>query len=230
MQMKANYENLKTIEVRTPGTDLNDYIENGDFFFNNANTPLNKPSDVLQQAGYLKVFARNSNTLVHIWIEYGNYRIWQRQKVNGNWGNWFKLGEEKNFLVAYPENDLKLSVTGTLTTWKMTATKVKHGSKLSLNSNGEIVIGKGIKSIKVSGHVYYYTGTNGSKSIEMRSNHGIITRTNESNIVNYTMIVIPENIIEVSEGDKIFMQINGTKDDLFKAYDFASYMIVEVLD
>lgn len=89
---ESDLEKIRTTTfVTTANTNLNDYIENGFYFFNIANTPTNKPSGVSNLAGYLEVIARNTNDILQIWTEYGNSIIWVRQKEAGNWTGWHKI-------------------------------------------------------------------------------------------------------------------------------------------
>lgn len=98
--IKKDINNLEktsfTQNITEPNTDLNDYIESGTYFFNNANTPANKPNSIL--AGYLEVIARNENDVKQIWHCYkdDNY-IYARQKCAGTWSPW------KMFLMAETE-------------------------------------------------------------------------------------------------------------------------------
>ena len=82
--------NMMTNSVGTV-TDLNtDYTRTGQYFFNNANAPTNRPSS--STAGYLEVFVRSPNDMLQRWINYDdNCTTFQRQKRSGVWKNWISL-------------------------------------------------------------------------------------------------------------------------------------------
>lgn len=82
--------NMMTNSVATV-TDLNtDYTRTGQYFFNIANAPTNRPTGT--SAGYLEVFVRSPNDMLQRWITYDdNCTTFQRQKRSGNWGNWNSL-------------------------------------------------------------------------------------------------------------------------------------------
>lgn len=82
--------NMMTKKVETV-TDLNtDYTITGQYFFNNANAPTNRPSS--STAGYLEVFVRTPNDMLQRWINYDdNCTTFQRQKRSGVWRNWNSL-------------------------------------------------------------------------------------------------------------------------------------------
>lgn len=125
-------------------------------------------------------------------------------------------------------SDFTLSANG-YSTLPLTQLIYKKGSSLSVNSSGKIVIGAGVSSIGVSGQAYYYTGTTGQKIVQILKNNGVIIRTQLQNVNQYTMIVTPRMVLNVSEGDVIDMQFSGTSGDIVKDYNFTTYLSVDVI-
>lgn len=125
-------------------------------------------------------------------------------------------------------SDFTLSATG-YSSLPLTSTRWVNGSSLSVNSNGQIVIGDNISVINVSGQVYFYTGTTGQKVIQIRKNGGIIDRVQLQNVSPYTMLVSPNQSLNVSKGDVIDIQFSGASGDIIKAYNFTTFLSVEVI-
>ena len=124
--------------------------------------------------------------------------------------------------------DFTLSANG-YSTLPLTLVLYKKGSSLSVNTSGEIVIGAGINSIGISGQAYYYTGTTGGKTVQILKNNSVLSRSQLQNVSQYTMVVTSRMVINVSEGDVIDMQFSGKSGDLIKAYNFGTYLSVEVI-
>lgn len=93
---------FSTKNITTTGTDLNNYIANGTYFFNNAADPANKP---LSGAGWLEVIARNENDIKQIWYGYNkNTNIkFERIREAGTWGEWKKFITE-DFITSGTSN------------------------------------------------------------------------------------------------------------------------------
>lgn len=174
----------------------------------------------------------DSITPISVFDKLNNRRVW------GYTGDRFVDSNanllEKNAISVYMTNDVTLKSTNrTKLSFDKTAASV--GSRLVLK-NGSIVIGAGIKCIKVGGSVYFYTGTtNATKTVE-------VVKTTESsgasNTVIYTNarpqsdfihIAIPEKIISVSEGDSIDLHITAEKNDVIKSYHHGTFLTVEVM-
>ena len=141
---------------------------------------------------------------------------------------------EKNAISVYMTNDVTLKSTNrTKLSFDKTAASV--GSRLVLK-NGSIVIGAGVKCIKVGGSVYFYTGTtNATKTVEVvkttassgTSNTAIYTNARPQS--DFIHIAIPEKIISVSEGDSIDLHITAEKNDVIKSYHHGTFLTVEVM-
>lgn len=222
----------QTVNVSTAGTDLDDYIENGVYFFNNANTPTNKPSGVTVESGYLEVIARNTNDILQRWTECNRNTVWQRQKGGETWNNWFKLGEEKNILTANLTDDYTINTANTLLELPINKLYVKVGTKLSLSNNG-IKIGTGVNHIKISGQVYWRNADGQSGSINILKNN-ISSRFVDSNAV-FTRTKLHQNIfsgiVEVETNDIIKLGVNISATGVTVLKDATgTFLTVEVVD
>lgn len=87
---------LKTIVVETEGTDLNDYKEEGRWFFNYETTPVNAPPGVAN--GWLEVMNRgNADAVKQIWYRYGTANhndsdtYVRTYTLENGWSNWVKI-------------------------------------------------------------------------------------------------------------------------------------------
>jgi hypothetical protein len=113
LEGKANSKNVYTKEeidsrtltkeITTEGTDLNEYVTNGTYFFNATNTPINRPPiDVTR--GWLEVIARNENDVKQIWYVFNannnnNNKKFERVKTSGEWGEWVRNIDESDVYV-----------------------------------------------------------------------------------------------------------------------------------
>ena len=206
--MIANYEEfmkkVNTVNVITAGTDLNDYIDNGWYFFYNANTPSNKPSTVTTPAGYLEVVKRNSGDILQLWFEYNKDIIWHRQKSAGTWMAWTKVGGQKDFLTA------GLNANTTVTTasgWANTAlvlnTNIKSsGSTFSL-TNGKIKVNRACR-IRISANIMVTKPTNNTAISSIMHNNEVISSGYNTNANdNWETISLVSRVIDVSANDTI---------------------------
>lgn len=85
-------ETMLTAEIRTSGTDLNDYTTPGSYFFSGDYKPTNIPTG---SNGWLLVLANDSRTMVkQIWFRAGtmnsnDHQTYIRTYINGSgWSNW----------------------------------------------------------------------------------------------------------------------------------------------
>ena len=85
-------ETMLTTEIRTSGTDLNDYTTPGSYFFSGDYKPTNIPTG---SNGWLLVLANGSRTMVkQIWFRAGSmnstdHQTYIRTYINGSgWSNW----------------------------------------------------------------------------------------------------------------------------------------------
>ncbi len=94
-ELESEIENLKsktlTQMVKTADTDLNDYIEDGTYYFSTSYTPLNIPSG---SNGWLQVFSSNQLGVKQIWYRYGtansnDFQTYVRTRTAANvWSDW----------------------------------------------------------------------------------------------------------------------------------------------
>lgn len=79
------------------GGDLNNYINNGTYYFYSDHTPANAPSGVVN--GTLVVMATSTTTLKQLWFRTGtvntnDHQTYVRTCNGGNWSNWHKFAME----------------------------------------------------------------------------------------------------------------------------------------
>lgn len=201
--MKANYENLKTINVSTAGTDLDNYINDGTYFFNNLNTPTNKPSEVTINAGYLEVIARNSNDILQRWTEYNRKRIWQREKAGGTWGSWALMAQEKSYMVV---GNTGTSVTTTGNWGRQTVDLSQNvsnqGSTFTLE-NGKIKVNRNcIARISANATMKHDANKYGNLSI-LNNNTVIAEEYNDDTSSNWVSRSLSPKIVKLNKNDVI---------------------------
>lgn len=107
-------------------------------------------------------------------------------------------------------------------------TSVSIGSKLTL-SNSEIVIGSGVRAVLVSANINYQTITAGVKYVIIKQN-GTTVYQNTSQISARTSLPITPSLVEVQEGDKITLYLNGTQGDVIRRNSAFSNITVEVVE
>ena len=106
---------------------------------------------------------------------------------------------------------------------------VSTGDKITLNNNGEIIIGGGVKSVLVSAIINFQTITSGVKIVAIKQNDAIIYQ-NTSQISARTSLPITPSLVEVQEGDKITLYLNGTQGDVIRRSISFSNVTVEVIN
>ena len=93
-QMQDNIEiAFSTQNVITSGTDLNDYMETGTYFFRNSSvTPINIPAG---SNGWLLVLKGDDAHCKQIWFRLGSepnhYQTFIRTCLSGTWTTWVSL-------------------------------------------------------------------------------------------------------------------------------------------
>lgn len=107
-------------------------------------------------------------------------------------------------------------------------TSVSVGNKLTLNNSGEIVVGSGVRAILVSANINYQTITAGVKYVIIKQN-GATVYQNTSQISARTSLPITPSLVEVQEGDKITLYLNGTQNDVIRRGVAFSNITVEVV-
>lgn len=165
--MKPNFEKLlnktNTKYIQTSGTDLNDYTEDGKYFFAYASTPANKPANVESLAGYLEVMTPDSLWTLQRWTVYNTNTVYQRQKVNGAWDNWYVISKDFLKVQTFKESNITVGAN------------TSQGSSFNIALNGYIPIGI-IEADTTNGSVCI-----GKYSIRSDTNMGYITIVNPTN-------------------------------------------------
>lgn len=204
--MIPNFENLvvKTINITTANTDLNDYDTTGTYFFNNANTPNNKPSGVASAAGYLEVIRRNSGDILQRWTEYGKNVVWQRQKTGNTWQSWDKVSGEKDFLTASLNARAEVTTSSGWTNYPLTLNKNKNssGNTFSLE-NGKIKVNRACRA-RISANVMFTKPTANTGIISILVNNSVTTSGYESTSNNnWSVISLSPVPVDLNANDTI---------------------------
>ena len=194
----------KTVNVTTASTDLNDYNTTGTYFFNNANTPNNKPGGVSSAAGYLEVIMRNSGDMLQRWSEYGSSVIWQRQKAGSTWQEWYKVSGEKDFMIASinARADVTVSNGWTNTVLTLNSTKDSSGNSFTL-TNGKIKVNRACR-VRISANVMFVKPTVNTAIVSILVNNNVITSGYETSAnSNWSVISLSPYIMDVNVNDTI---------------------------
>lgn len=106
----------QTTSVTTANTDLDNYIENGIYFFTEAFTPLHKPDGVARTDGYLEVLDVDDKVATQRWTVYRTNDIYIRQKTSNTWGSWNKLqlADKRGSIELLYDNEIRIGETATL--------------------------------------------------------------------------------------------------------------------
>ena len=89
-----------TIYVKETGTDLNDYLYSGVYYFSSSYTPTNIPSGT---NGWLTVMRADSGAIKQLWHRYGNtilndHNTYVRTRGSSSWGPWRRYSVEPEVL------------------------------------------------------------------------------------------------------------------------------------
>lgn len=107
---------LKTRSITETGENLDDYTEEGRYFFASEYTPINIPEGV---NGWLEVLKESTNWIKQTWYRAGtknanDYMTWVRTKINGSWSEWKRYLVDIDILnLIYPIGSIYLSVRNT---------------------------------------------------------------------------------------------------------------------
>lgn len=116
--LQTNVDNAKvekTIIVTTAGTDLNNYTNEGRYYFDASHTPTNIPAGV---NGLLEVLKSDNNFIKQIWYRHGtantdDFETYVRTRVDAtNWSSW------KRFATASVTGEIEFTTNNTGITWK----------------------------------------------------------------------------------------------------------------
>ncbi len=143
-----------------------------------------------------------------------------------------------SFLQAYLTSDTKITKEGTYESpifLPFTGVTRRGGSGLSLGNNG-VVIGAGVKKVRVSAQGYMWNSTALSLcEIDMilRNSDGTWSRFLRSirkRSGNYETVATPQIIIPVSEGQTVQAAYIGQADTTISAYKDSTILFVEVVE
>lgn len=239
--LQDNVDNAKlnkTITVTEAGTNLNDYKNDGIYFFaDSASLPSNRPANIY---GWVEVISSNGFNVKQFWhrsasidgsAEFETFvRLYNKNA--DTWSNWekFKIGNV-NIIKATMSNDYTIQTANTNETLPIDTAYYQLGNKLSVTSNG-IKIGKGVSVIKASGQIYYYTNVSGSESVSsIVKNTTQLANHNHKLTDNYEHITLPECYVNVSENDMIYLRTNlSAAGGLIKNYVQGTFLNVEVIE
>ena len=133
-----------------------------------------------------------------------------------------------DFISVYKNTDFTLSSTD-YTTLPFNIVFASNGSSLTLQSDGGVKVGAGVKAVRINAQYYHYTGTTGQKGCQIVTNSQVISRGLTQNVPQYTVLEKTAQYVNVTEGDVIYFQILGAKNDVVKTYQHSTYMCVEVV-
>ena len=169
---KAVYDFGQCVMITDTGTDLNDYKEQGVYFFGSDVTPVNIP---VGTNGWLEVFHSTQHgqyrVVKQIWYILGtsssnnDYWTYVRSYTdNYGWGQWYQV---------HTDADIEMKAvsvsTGTLTTtiknlWANLATGKAHLIKITYNNGGtaKYAFAYGFKMDNSNGRIIYFPFNTGS--------------------------------------------------------------------
>lgn len=104
----------------------------------------------------------------------------------------------------------------------------KIGNKLQLENN-QIIVGSGVSKIKISAKVSFNTLTSGLKWLTLFQNNAAVS-ANPMILTGRATLSTNEILVNVVEGDKFTLQINGTNDDVIRGGVAYTNITIEVVD
>lgn len=110
-------------------------------------------------------------------------------------------------------------------------TSVSVGNKLTLSNDGAIVVGAGVTKVLVSAKISFNNNATGLKWLTILLNNtsnGIIA--NPRNITARDMLYSTPTLIEINEGNKLYLGVNGAVDDVIRSSSAYTNITVEVVD
>lgn len=140
---------------------------------------------------------------------------------------------QRNCITCCLNGDYAVQASSTYEILPLTKKIIQLGTKLTVNQYGQIVVGKGVSAVRIDGQAYFYTGTvssSTSKSIAIYKNTGRVVVENRIISNQYRTITTASKVIPVKEGDLIKLAVQCTADDVYKAYDEATFLSVEVIN
>lgn len=137
-----------------------------------------------------------------------------------------------NFMQVAMTSDQTLTNQST-TVLNFNSTTRSAGNKLTLNTtNHRIIIGAGVKYVRVSGQIYIYTvGSNGAKNAYIYQNEAIKSRGVANLTSSYNTIVVPPIILDVVQNDYFTLRAQsqaGTTTAISRE-SYTTFLLVEVI-
>lgn len=140
------------------------------------------------------------------------------------------MGEE--YIVAGMTTSQQAS-SNTIQKLKINTIVYSNGSLLTLDTtNNEVVIGRGIHNVQISGQMYEYAFSgNGVRNIYIYKNNSIMARALIYIANPYQTVGIATKAIPVQEGDRLSLRINSQGGTASISEDTATtYLFVRVID
>lgn len=141
------------------------------------------------------------------------------------------INQKTNIITAYLNQNYVITTSNTYEKIPLDGSE-SVGSKLTLNSSGEIVIGAGVTKVKVSAKICMVGSTivTGTKNFVIMKNNNIAERIwNKIDTFNSTLI-IPTSMFSVAEGDKITMAYYGVQNETANYGAQFTTLTVEVVE
>lgn len=198
---------LKTRTITIENTDLDDYLEDGLYYFSQNYTPINIPAGV---NGWLQVFKCNiTNVIKQIWYRHGtvnsnDFEIFVRTKSGSNgWSNWQRLTVEND--LYYKSGD------STTLTWtgggilSSVSTEIQFTIPMPKRMNNVTpTISAGTLSVRVP------TGGYLVQDVNIRANNTIMLIKNENLL---TVRLVRSSAYSATNNIPLGIQITGLKVD-----------------
>lgn len=146
---------------------------------------------------------------------------------------WVNAEKEKNYIVAVTRiwHTIASAYTELLQLYSATALS---GDKLSITEDGGILIGSGVHNVRVSGSIEIESITSGPKIASIfvnNTNNRRVKVTVKAFENSATLsIPIPTTILRVTEGDVLYLGIQGKDKDTVYANSSETFLCVEVVD
>lgn len=130
---------------------------------------------------------------------------------------------KNTYMKAYIKNTVTLvSTNETL----IPLTKNLGYGNITINNDGNIVIGKDISTIILSCQIYFYIGSANTKRIIVKKNGTNVVRSLATNGDTTSTYQISPTILSVKEGDVISIYVTGSADEQIYSRDTDSYITI----
>lgn len=140
------------------------------------------------------------------------------------------MGEE--YIVAGMTTSQQAS-SNTIQKLKINKIANSNGSLLTLDTtNYEVVIGRGIHNVQISGQMYVYSFSgNGARNVYIYKNNSIMARALIYIAYSYQTVGVATKAIPVQEGDRLSLRINSQGGTASISEDTATtFLFVRVID